>query len=192
MKRTVFVLGAGASAVYGFPTGKGLCEAVCEELHYGHPHGKVFQDYGLFSTKEIDSFRTELLNSAQSSVDAFLEHRTEFIHVGKAAIAFMLVRKESPRQLWDFSDQNWLKHLFNKLDLFALSNMHKVPVSFIPFNYDRSLEHFLHTVLQSRYKKTSEESAAILQRIPIIHTYMGAWAICLGNIKGKTAVRTSR
>jgi hypothetical protein len=144
-----------------------------EELpsYSGDPNAKEFRDFCPLPHDETDRFCTELLRSAQLSVDAFLEHRTEFLDIGKAAIAFMLVRKETPQTLWKFSDDNWLRYMFDKLNLSALANMYEIPVSFITFNYDRSLPFFLHTVFQSRYKMTTDESAAVLERIPIIHLH---------------------
>jgi hypothetical protein len=94
MRRTVFILGAGASAVFGFPTGQGLCKLVCEELRADGEYGSALRDNTAFGDEEINRFCRELLLSAQPSVDAFLEHRREFLDLGKAAMALILVRKE--------------------------------------------------------------------------------------------------
>src|SRR3954454_17724778 len=47
---------------------------------------------------------------------SLLEHRTEFLELGKAAIAFILVRYEDPAHLWRFFDQNWLRYLFGRMN----------------------------------------------------------------------------
>ena len=51
------------------------------------------------------------------------------------------------------------------------SDFGKNQLTFITFNYDRSLEHFLYTALIHKYGKTTEEVAAILNDIPIIHVH---------------------
>jgi len=40
-----------------------------------------------------------------------------------------------------------------------------------PFNYDRSLEHYLFTALNNAYGRTVEECAEALRSIPIVHLY---------------------
>lgn len=44
-------------------------------------------------------------------------------------------------------------------------------VAFITFNYDRSLEHFLHSAIKARFGLTDETAASWLKDIPIIHPY---------------------
>jgi hypothetical protein len=44
-------------------------------------------------------------------------------------------------------------------------------LSVITFNYDRSLEHFLYTCLCNTHNKPSDEAAAQLAHIPIVHVY---------------------
>jgi len=170
MKRTVFVLGAGSSADYDFPIGQKLCKLVCDELREGRQYGPDLRDNAGFTDEEINKFCRELRLSAQLSVDAFLEHRREFLNLGKAAMALMLVRKEVPGNLWFFGDANWMRYMFSRLNA-PFESFHEIPVSFITFNYDRSLEHFLCTALQSKYGKTEAECAAVLEHIPIIHLH---------------------
>src|SRR5262249_27624056 len=170
MKRTVFVLGAGSSAVYGFPIGQGLCQLVCEQLHPQHQWGIDLRNCTKFTEREVTDFCSQLRMSAQPSVDAFLEHRPEFLNIGKAAMAVILIAQEAPDRLWSFEDANWMRYLFSRLNT-PFESFHEIPVSFITFNYDRSLEHFLCTALQNRYGKTEVECAAVLERIPIIHLH---------------------
>ena len=44
-------------------------------------------------------------------------------------------------------------------------------VSFVTFNYDRSLEYFFRTALVNSYGKSIAESDAVLKNIPIIHVH---------------------
>ena len=57
---TVFVLGAGASIPYGYPSGEKLREEICHELEDpSHPYGRMLQSQG-FSEKEILEFSSSL------------------------------------------------------------------------------------------------------------------------------------
>jgi hypothetical protein len=171
MKRIVFVLGAGSSAVFDFPVGQTLCQQVCSYVRVSGLLGRLLRDYTDFGENEIVRFCDELLMSAQPSVDAFLEHRQEFLDLGKAAMAVILIREEISSKLWGFVEANWMRYLFSRLGAPPFERFHEIPVSFITFNYDRSLEHFLCTTLQNRYGKTEAQCAAVLERIPIIHLH---------------------
>jgi hypothetical protein len=63
-----------------------------------------------------------------------------------------------------------MAYLLSKLHA-PFEQFNELPISFITFNYDRSLEHFLYTSLQSRYGKTEQECANVLERIPLIHLH---------------------
>jgi hypothetical protein len=109
MKRSVFVLGAGSSAVYQFPVGETLCRLVCDTLGSNDQYGIDLRQWTTFSDKDISRFCTQLRMSGQSSVDAFLEHRPEFLDLGKAAMAIILVGHEAPDRLWEFRGDNWMR-----------------------------------------------------------------------------------
>ena len=72
-KRTVLVLGAGASMEYGFPSGKSLLQHVDQGLHPNSTWGwsDVFDQYGV-SADERETFRFELYHSQQPSGDTIL------------------------------------------------------------------------------------------------------------------------
>jgi hypothetical protein len=112
MRQTVFVLGAGSSAVFSFPIGQQLCQVVCEQLATkGTLRGELC-DCTDFKEGQMESFSEQLRFSAQFSVDAFLEHRPEFLELGKAAMALILVRYERPDTLWSGEGANWMRYLF--------------------------------------------------------------------------------
>jgi hypothetical protein len=85
---TVFILGAGASMPYGFPSGEQLVDKSIEYLK-----GRLLERYE-FNPTEIRVFESELTASRKRSVDAFLEHRPEFRTIGKTAIAYGLLERE--------------------------------------------------------------------------------------------------
>src|SRR5712692_2519789 len=84
---TVFILGAGASRPYHFPTGPELVDRICQSP------SDEFAPFGV-DEKAFQSFVNELRSSDHPSVDAFLAHRKEFEDVGKKAIAYKLIECE--------------------------------------------------------------------------------------------------
>src|SRR5687767_1945488 len=85
-RRTVLILGAGASMPYGFPSGRDLRDKIIAGLR--KDTAQLFQLLGAagYDLQVIRNFRDALLKSGRPSVDVFLEHRSEFISVGKVAI----------------------------------------------------------------------------------------------------------
>jgi len=163
---TVFVLGAGASMPYGYPSGAELKQEVLSILkEQDIRHRLLSMDY---FESDIDIFHSELEFSGRYSVDAFLEHRTEFIDIGKAAISFVLTRREDTTKLFKVND--WYHYFYNMLNT-PFDDFGKNEVVVFTFNYDRSLEHFLFSVLRNDYGKSEDKCAEKLNQIPIIHLY---------------------
>jgi hypothetical protein len=162
-KPTTLILGAGASAPFGFPTGNELKEKVLslasDDPLFG-PHLQIF----------VENFKAALLKSGKTSVDAFLEHRPEFIHIGKTAIAIILIGCEDEASLYVQTKNSWYEYLFNQLAT-TFDDFDKNKLSILTFNYDRSLEYYLYTCLQNAYGKSVDECAKKLKSIPIIHLH---------------------
>lgn len=166
---TVFVLGAGASAPYDFPLGVGLAREVRNTL-YRSEIIDLFQNHLQIHPTHTRSFADALARSGRQSVDAFLEHRPEFMDVGKAGIALILIGHEHPTYLFEGRGGGWLDYMFDKLNCpFERFGANKV--AFITFNYDRSLEYYLFTCLQNSYGKSAEACAHQLKQIRIIHLH---------------------
>lgn len=176
-KPTVFVLGAGASKQFGYPLGSGLVDIILNNFSLSNSKNSVsgkdnpieiFLGLG-FSENDIDSFRYELSYAATPSIDAFLEHRQEEERLlGRLAIAYALIPFEQTQLL--FTKDSWYYNLLNKINP-ALDNLEKNRISFITFNYDRSLEHFLMMALTNRFKKSENQVNEKLKKIPIVHLY---------------------
>src|SRR5258708_39292317 len=94
---TVLGLGAGASKPFGFPTGQELLKIITHQLLFFTPEqttlGQTLLACG-FSEPDISRFAGALHLSQRSSVDAFLEFRSEFVEVGKAAMIAALIPYE--------------------------------------------------------------------------------------------------
>jgi hypothetical protein len=169
-KRTVFVLGAGASSPYGFPTGRELTKTLLDELAPDKNMGRVLLDNGI-GIGEVENFKRQLRLSGRYSVDAFLEHRQEFMWIGKLAIAHALISKEVPERIWNTDpDFDWYRNVFNKMNC-KVDRFTENKVSFITFNYDRSLEHYLFSAAKSLYKFSDTECSDAMRSFPIIHLH---------------------
>ena len=69
-----------------------------------------------FQRDFIKDFVNELNRSGRKSVDAFLEHRTEFERIGKVAMISALIPKEGQSKLFDRSNnEHWYEYLFDKM-----------------------------------------------------------------------------
>ena len=120
-------------------------------------------------TEEVVSFREAFQKSGVTSIDAFLEHRKEFLDIGKIAIAENLIPFENEENL--FPPQNdWYGYLLDRLnarpDEFQYNKL-----TVITFNYDRSLEWYLFTALQNRFGLEPNKVIELLSFIPIIHVH---------------------
>jgi len=175
-KSTVLVLGAGASEHLGYPLGRSLKDKIVHQLK--DDPNSIRQLFALrLNEREIDQFTEALQLSGRKSVDEFLEHRKEFIDIGKAAIAQALIEYEDPGKLhpdgWIDKNLplNWFEYLWGKMSDCTFEQLGENKLSGITFNYDRALEMFLFTAIQHAYGKLESEAASALKLIPIIHVH---------------------
>jgi len=177
IKSSVFILGAGASVPYSYPTGFELQEEIKNYLKNvdlqpdKEVQLKLWDDLG-FKLIQLKKFYTDFSHSATYSVDKFLERRPDHIELGKLLIAFVLKKKEHAYSLAiNLKESNWYADLANRLDM-APDNVSGLKVSFVTLNYDRSLEYFLYNMLKH---KTTDEVKALeaFKSIKIIHVYGG-------------------
>jgi hypothetical protein len=167
-KKTVLVLGAGASKPYGFPTGLELSEIISLQFQQGQNTFENLRNLG-HAPAVMAAFRNEFYKSGRNSVDAFLEHRKDLIEIGKLAIAATLVPKESEEPLFAYQD-SWLRLLYNNMNA-SFDEFGKNTLSIITYNYDRSVEHFLMTALENSYGRKAIDCFQVLKTIPIIHLH---------------------
>jgi hypothetical protein len=182
---TVLVLGAGASAPFGFPTGQGLKRHICSP-EFNSSRGPVSSlGSAGFDIEKIGDFVHALSKSGRPSVDAFLEHRDDFVEIGKAVIAASLLPIEKTKRVfhpWRYNKQtvpdkqaqegNWYDQLFGVLcDGTPFDEVDKNDLSVITFNYDRSLEQYLFIALKNSYNKSDKECAEKLDKFPIVHVH---------------------
>ena len=162
---TVFILGAGASVPYGYPTGRGLRADIIECFlpRYNKLEGYEKAD-GKDSpltrhldrtAREIEKFKKIFKSSGIISIDKFLALNPIFGYYGKIAIVMSILTKEKESSFEEeidpkYKDQDWLIFLYNEMirnlnspDSYTRFAENKV--RFITFNYDRSLEYYIYS-----------------------------------------------
>jgi hypothetical protein len=142
---TVFILGAGASWHFGFPTGPELREDILHVL-LNHPKNSMFDSdsfpfqktplqrpsiranarkfasavFGTASSPQISSstihgMADSLSKAPATTIDQFIEHRQEFLPLAKLAMLSLILGYERFSQLGHDADQNWFHELWAKL-----------------------------------------------------------------------------
>jgi hypothetical protein len=169
---TVLILGSGASAPYGFPTGPTLRDLICDGPHGGSSAVRSHLISAAYHETEIDRLIEALRGSGRQSVDTFLEHRPDLRKVGRAAIAAALIPYENPDLLFDSPRGNgrWYAYLFDQLDA-PVSDWNRNALSIVTFNYDRSLEFFLRQALKHSFHLSPEDASTLAGSVPIIHLH---------------------
>ena len=123
-KPTVLVLGAGASYDYGFPTGRGLLMDACADiLDRAHSTTRGVRDPDTplqrsliecrFSWDEILTFARKLRASNQPSVDEFVADQPDYVKIGKAVIASVILSSEKEGKLERKSEKRWFEYLLD-------------------------------------------------------------------------------
>jgi hypothetical protein len=169
---TVFVLGAGASVDFEFPIGQELLRLVVDQFSRGAPGWTQMIEFG-WAERDIERFCNALWYSAEPSIDAFLEKRPDFMDIGKVCMAIELIRREQTQKIFRNPDKkpNWLKYLFRRMQGDGLGDFATNRVSFVTFNYDRVLEHFLYTALVNSWGESEDAVVSALSRIPMIRLH---------------------
>ncbi|MBN2020965.1 MAG: hypothetical protein JW749_12170 [Sedimentisphaerales bacterium] len=183
-KKTVFVLGAGASCPYGYPSGSQLREDIClrfknryiEYLNSAEPNYGARED----KISIVDHFAKTFLKSRIQSIDLFLANNRRLASTGKYIIAFEILEIENKSHSLEQSyqlQQDWYLYLFNRF-IRGITTGDRLPdfsngkIGFITFNYDRSLENLLYESLRNSFNDIPEhEIYRCLKSIEIIHVY---------------------
>lgn len=174
--KTVLVLGAGASAPYGYPVGRRLRESI---LKLSSSEGATLAklaglraNYSKSRGDALDVFVKAFRQSQNESIDAFLAHRSEFENIGKRAIAAVLLEVENWDSLFRYEpEDHWYQYLLRYIAEEPWSEVDLSNLAIVTFNYDRSLEHYLLGVFIERSAKSREEVADKLRQLEIVHVY---------------------
>lgn len=188
---TVFILGAGSSKPYGYPTGAELRKSIIKEFYVllkgllkDLSIQEIEKQHHLREAKRfVDAFN----NSSIISIDKFLSLNPIFSYYGKLAITLIISKNEKSSKFREDveDDQDWYKLLFNRMistfnEPSDFDKFCKNKVAFITFNYDRSLEYFIFESFYNAFwnnRKKIESAFMSLEGIktyipfPFIHVY---------------------
>lgn len=203
--KTVFVIGAGASAEIGMPIGSELKKIISRTLNFDShyidesPGEKSIVvnaiKYYSENKKSQGTYTRDPLHCAleiskalplADSIDNYLNsHRDDKdIEIcGKIAIVYSILKSESKSKLFrkdndlivfNSIEDTWYVSLFKRLvHNCQLNNFIKrlEDITFITFNYDRSLELFLFYAIKQYYRIDENKAAGIIDTIKIYHPY---------------------
>lgn len=91
------------------------------------------------------------------------------METGKILIARYLISKEADEILRN-ANGNWCMYLFKRMNI-SFEQFSQNNISFITFNYDRSLEQFLFEAIRSLLTRKSSECEEMMKEFPIVHLY---------------------
>jgi hypothetical protein len=192
-RKTLFILGAGASAEVGLPVGTKLAKSIASllnvpnRLERDNPGQRLLaQLYDKYPISHDGYGRAaqsicrgvELTNS----IDDYLDRHTEdelIKRVGKAAIVKAIIDAErecdlNHGRMQTKIENTWFVKFFRMLGAEVnVSNVRQIfdSVAFIIFNYDRCLEFFLRNGLQLVYGISDADAASIVADCHIYHPY---------------------
>lgn len=184
--RTVFVVGAGASIPYGFPSAAQMTEQLKIDLaQRDHPLTKVIQER---LGPEFSRLRTDVLQLTKS-IDEHAYYNPDSIEGLKYAIAYYILKAErsarvGPVSKYDSDDgeatgttgnplrtDNWLGYLFNCVTSPGYSRG-DVNLAFVTFNYDRLIEHYFTTKAEHLHRDDGPfRCSEFLESISIVHVH---------------------
>jgi hypothetical protein len=166
----VFVLGAGASVPFDFPTGGKLLRER-KDQNVDVLRGMAATE---ISAEEAADLHAALRQSEDNSIDALLEYRPDLERAGKLVIAASLLGKEEGCVDKTVRDNDWIQYLLSlmaegahNIDEFMAGN----PITFVTYNYDRLVEYKMMNLLRAKWQASDEKLLEVLQRIPVIHLH---------------------
>jgi hypothetical protein len=198
---TVFVIGAGASAEIDMPVGNALKKTIAKFLNQKAPPSETAIIQAIDGAIRLCSMdQTEMDNAfvnmktiadkiatalpLAESIDNYLNaHKgNECIEVlGKIGIVYSILHAEAYSKLkktsvipFDEIEETWYAALFKKIvqggQLGHFTKKLK-EITFITFNYDRSLEYYLYHAIQTYFDISAEHSKTIVNDMNIYHPY---------------------
>jgi hypothetical protein len=168
-RNTVFIIGAGGSKPYGFPTGSELVTLIKQHLSDGAVIDQITKH---FSKEVVESFLEKLHRQTILNIDKFLRNNSDsesFKQLGEFLIRSTL---QAIKPQYD-TDSDWYAYVFDLLRNKAndKSDILNSKLYFITFNYDHVIEWSLRRLLLDfNFSFTADEVSAFLQE-KVIHLY---------------------
>lgn len=172
---TVFVLGAGASMPYGFPSGAELGQLVSNSIEQD-PNGQLpmVLRSNRINGDLLQAFPKAFRGSTRESLDQFLDtpRGHDFLGLAKMAMVLVLAEREKEKRLIDAKNGDWMGYLFNRILGSDPDAFRKNRLKVITFNFDRSFERRMFLAVQGNYSLTGEQSAELcFESMPVLHIH---------------------
>lgn len=184
-EKTVFIIGAGAGVPYKFPTGEDLRIKIIQNFInlYTRDVSSALDQFPesrlIFSPRRLKNFINDF-NKSKTQIDFFInKNRTLFKDIGTLAIVLTLFDYERQCNFWQAGingEEDWYRVVWDSLieDLFDPNeyDISQNKISFITFNYDRSLEQYLYESLKYLHTEIPDEDIQkVFQSIKFYHVY---------------------
>lgn len=195
--RTVFVIGAGASKEVGLPIGDELRNEIIKLMDINsNPNddnkfliNTAIREKSQQKPEEYMDARIAISNGLRltASIDNYLNlHREnpKIVFCGKLAIINSILKAEKDSKLFieknsrinmEVIEKTWFTLFFRKFS--EECQFHELgnrlgAITFIVFNYDRCIEHFLYHAIQQCYNVKEEQVKELLHsKLDIYHPY---------------------
>jgi hypothetical protein len=150
--KTVFILGAGSSVEFGYPWGKELKDKILTLLNEKNLGYEQLVAAGN-APEDITSFSRRLARADIDTIDQFIEKldsKDAIRSVGRQAIALAIAFSENPNLFNQplNKDSQWYR-VFRDYLLRNETHISSKYFSFLTFNYDVALEHYLYETITS-------------------------------------------
>ncbi len=172
-RKTVFILGAGASRNLDFEVGNELVSKIIKDL--ADENSNLFRNVVSLhgNAREVRTFHEDIISARPPTIDLFLSDKSdEFTRIGKMCIAQILIPHEKPEKLKPLDEKHWYNHLLGKIYATTPEKFKKNNITFLTFNYDRSLEQFFCNTFKGMFGFTEQEVVEqFTELVKIIHIY---------------------
>ncbi len=186
-KKTVLILGAGASCDYGYPTGAELVKNIIKSIQNVEYVNSYDEEIKMMEDPKLKNLCQKLEDFNPINIDYFLKHHTDVQDAGKRMIAYEILKcelkskdeleeersnKESNKNMKD-----WYRYLFHAITSGCENpedlNKNLENLFIITFNYDISLESYIKTRLSQTefFKDVQEDFCQEFFKNNIIHVY---------------------
>lgn len=190
-KKTVFVVGAGASKDYGLPIGNEFKQQIAAAVVDENDRTLFAALYQNATQGQANAYAAATHQIAEGvilapSIDRYMDvHQGNpaILHVGKLAIAHGIQAAEVGSRLQpDDNDRiglagvadTWLPQLFMQMqEGVRREEPHKIfeNIAFVCFNYDRIIQHFMFHAVRTFFALDDQATAEALSHLKIVHPY---------------------
>jgi hypothetical protein len=180
MKTVSLILGAGASAPYGFPLGAELKQKSVEMLQDNSKlyELKIDKDVQMMALRKS---LIEILSNDPSvqTIDSFLARNPKYTELMRIIVTEIILKYEMEHQSRRFLQnvdrkdpalKDWYSWLFNEYFYLSEKPKNKFYLNVLTYNYDRSFEFYFIRALMSQYGMSGNIAAEFFyNNVNVLH-----------------------